>query len=158
MLGWSAFGGVIVCVLLIPCNTLVVMMNKKWQIRQMAFKDKRLKLTSEVLNGIKVVKLYGWEQAMMNEINELRKNEINLIRKEKLTQSIVDCANASSPFIVAAVTFALFTLTGGILTPQVAFVSIAIFIQLRASFFMIADLIGETVQVGISLSFSKQNF
>jgi hypothetical protein len=99
-----------------------------------------------------VVKLYAWEKAMMDKINGLRIQEIHLIRKAQLTRSIVDCANASSPFIVAAVSFALFTLTGGILTPQIAFVSISIFGQLRAPLFLIAELIGQTVQMIVSNS------
>lgn len=113
----------------------------------MLYKDERLKLTNEILNGIRVIKLYAWEKAMMEKIGELRSHEIYLIRKSQLTRSVIDVANASSPFIVAAVAFTLFTLNGGELTPQIAFVSISAFSQLRAPLFMIAELIGQSVQV-----------
>jgi hypothetical protein len=53
---------------------------------------------------------------------------------------------------VALVAFALFTLSSDahVLTPQIAFVSLSVFSQLRAPLFLIADLIGQTVQLIVS--------
>jgi hypothetical protein len=102
----------------------------------MKLKDERLKLTNEVLSGIRVVKLYAWENSMIQRITELRIREVHLIRKAQLTRSIVDVANASSPFIVSAISFAIYTLSSAdhILTPQIAFVSLSVFAQLRQVF------------------------
>ena len=39
----------------------------------MQYKDKRIKLMNEVLNGIKVLKMYAWEMSFeVSEILELR--------------------------------------------------------------------------------------
>lgn len=38
----------------------------------MKFKDERLKLMSEVLNGMKVLKLYAWEESMAKKVKHLR--------------------------------------------------------------------------------------
>lgn len=35
----------------------------------MKFKDERLKMMSEILNGIKVLKLYAWEKSMKKMVN-----------------------------------------------------------------------------------------
>jgi hypothetical protein len=53
---------------------------------------------------------------------------------------------------VAAISFALYTLTSEdhILTPQIAFVAISVFAQIRAPLFLIAELIGQTVQMIVS--------
>lgn len=40
--------------LLIPVNAVISMKQRKLQVDLMKFKDKRLKLMSEVLNGMKV--------------------------------------------------------------------------------------------------------
>lgn len=41
--------------LLIPVNAVISMKQRKLQVDLMKFKDKRLKLMSEVLNGMKVL-------------------------------------------------------------------------------------------------------
>ncbi|CAD5214570.1 unnamed protein product [Bursaphelenchus okinawaensis] len=150
--GAAAFGGVFIMLLIIPLNLAIMMKTKKWQIIQMKLKDERLKLTNEVLNGIKIVKLYAWEKPMMDQINELRKAEVNLIRKASLTRSIGDVLNVASPFLVALVAFTIFVLSSedNVLTAQVAFVSLTVFAQLRVPLFIIAELIGSTVQVVVS--------
>ncbi|TKR66774.1 hypothetical protein L596_023016 [Steinernema carpocapsae] len=59
--GAAAFSGVAIMLLVIPVNFTVSIVVKKWQVMQMRLKDERVKMTNEVLNGIKVVKLYAWE-------------------------------------------------------------------------------------------------
>ncbi|KAK6018040.1 hypothetical protein OSTOST_16425 [Ostertagia ostertagi] len=53
---------------------------------------------------------------------------------------------------VALTTFATYTLTAPdhVLTPQIAFVSLTLFNQLRGPLMMAADLISQTVQVVVS--------
>ena len=45
------------------------------------FTDKRARLTSEVLQGIRLIKLYGWESFYYQQISNFRKKEIETIRK-----------------------------------------------------------------------------
>lgn len=46
--------GLALMLLLIPVNAVISMKQRKLQVDLMKFKDKRLKLMSEVLNGMKV--------------------------------------------------------------------------------------------------------
>lgn len=48
-------------ILFIPINGYIAGLVKKIQTKQMALKDKRLKAINEMLNGMKVLKLYAWE-------------------------------------------------------------------------------------------------
>ncbi len=48
------------------------MLYRKYQLTQMLNKDKRIKLMSEILNGIKVLKLYGWERSFIDQILGIR--------------------------------------------------------------------------------------
>ena len=43
--------------------------------------DKRVRLTSEVLQGIRLIKLYAWEAFYTRQLGELRMREIKTIRK-----------------------------------------------------------------------------
>ncbi|KAI6217810.1 hypothetical protein M3Y99_01748700 [Aphelenchoides fujianensis] len=152
-LGWPALGGVLLLVLLVPANMIVAVKTKKFQTQQMKCKDERQKLTGELLlNGIRVVKLYAWEEAMMQRINEFRQKELQLIRKAQLIRTIVDILNVASPFLVAMVSFSWFTLSdpNNVLTSRIAFVSLTVFSQLRQPLFLMADLVGQFVQVVVS--------
>ena len=56
-LGPSVLAGIAVMLLMIPINFVISMYMRKMQAQQMAFKDERLKMMNEVLNGMKVLKV-----------------------------------------------------------------------------------------------------
>lgn len=66
----------------------------------MIIKDERTKMVNEVLNGIKVIKLYAWEPPMEKTISDLRDRELQLIRKADLLRTFSDMLNTASPFLV----------------------------------------------------------
>lgn len=39
-----------------------------FQVEQMKYKDERVKMMSEILNGMKVLKLYAWEESMQKAV------------------------------------------------------------------------------------------
>ncbi|KAJ1363017.1 hypothetical protein KIN20_022766 [Parelaphostrongylus tenuis] len=148
-LGYSAAPGIVIMIIFLPSNIITSIIVKKWQVEQMKLKDERTKMVNELLNGIKVVKLYAWEIPMEEHINEIRRKELILLKKINLTRSIIDCFNTSSPFLVALFSFGTFVLSSRTheLTPQIAFVSLTLFNQLRSPMAMIAMLIQLLVQV-----------
>jgi hypothetical protein len=70
-------------VLMIPMNSFVANKMKKYQKAQMVNKDKRVKLMDEVLNGIKVLKLYAWEPSFSYKLLNIREEEIKALKKVK---------------------------------------------------------------------------
>jgi ABC-type bacteriocin/lantibiotic exporter with double-glycine peptidase domain len=75
--------GLAVMVLMIPMNSFVASKMKKYQKAQMLNKDKRVKLMDEVLNGIKVLKLYAWERSFSYKLHRIREEEIRALKKVK---------------------------------------------------------------------------
>ena len=57
LVGPSVFAGLGVMILLIPINGVLANATKKLQIKQMKYKDKRVKMMNEILSGMKVIKL-----------------------------------------------------------------------------------------------------
>ena len=53
-MGPSIFAGFAVMILMIPVNAAIATWSRRLQVKQMAFKDSRIKLVNELLNGIKV--------------------------------------------------------------------------------------------------------
>ncbi|KAF1762571.1 hypothetical protein GCK72_010833 [Caenorhabditis remanei] len=152
-LGWAAGAGVIIMILFVPLNFLTSRFIKTSQQKQMKIKDERTKLSNEMLNGIKVVKLYAWEESFEEQINKLRAKEVKMFRNVCILSRIVDVANAASPFLVAIGSFTCYVLWSpdeNGLTPSVAFVALVIFNQLRQPMRMVANLINTLVQARVS--------
>ncbi|VDO27601.1 unnamed protein product [Onchocerca flexuosa] len=152
IIGVSAVCGLAVMILFLPLNAITSIIIKKWQTKQMNLKDERMKICNEILNGIKVVKLYAWEPAMEEIVEQIRHEELYLIRKIGLVRAFVDSFNVSSPFLVAMLTFTTYTLSSSahILTPQIAFVSLTLFNQLRSPMMMLAFLMKQAVEAAVA--------
>ncbi|EYC37193.1 hypothetical protein Y032_0816g2504 [Ancylostoma ceylanicum] len=93
-------------------------------------------------------------------IDQIRQKELLLIRKAYLVRNVIDSLNTASAFMVALFSFAAYMLSSSSheLTPQVAFVSLTLFMQLRAPMVIIAMLIGQMVQAVVSNKRLKQYF
>lgn len=139
-------------VIFIPMSFLASFLTRSYITRQMKLKDQRTKLINEILNGIKVIKLYSWEVPMMEEIEKIRKQELRCNVISNLIRSVLDVYNFSTPFLVALFSFMTYTLINSesALTPQVAFVSLTLFNQLRSPMTMLGLLINMCVQALVS--------
>jgi ABC-type bacteriocin/lantibiotic exporter with double-glycine peptidase domain len=67
-LGMATLAGMIFMIILLPLNGYVTTRMKTIQTLLMKEKDKRVKLMSEILNGIKVLKLYAWENSFSHRV------------------------------------------------------------------------------------------
>uniref|UniRef100_A0A0K8S5R1 ABC transmembrane type-1 domain-containing protein n=1 Tax=Lygus hesperus TaxID=30085 RepID=A0A0K8S5R1_LYGHE len=77
ILGPSVLAGLAVMIIIIPVNGFIANKMKTLQIKQMKNKDERIKIMSEILSGIKVLKLYAWEPSFNNKSSksEIRKSK-----------------------------------------------------------------------------------
>lgn len=54
LIGPAVLAGLAVMILIIPVNVWLVRKNRTLRIRQMKYKDERIKVINEVLSGVKV--------------------------------------------------------------------------------------------------------
>lgn len=71
----------------------------------MSQKDSRIKLVNEVLNGMKVIKLYAWENPFMKLIMGIRETELRILRKYAFLNASFSFIWTSAPFVVSPVCF-----------------------------------------------------
>ena len=69
-------------------------------MKQMKAKDGRVKLLTDILNGIKVLKLYAWENAFMSKVNKIRECEIKFIKKTMYLQAVTGFFWICGPYMV----------------------------------------------------------
>lgn len=70
------------------------------QVEQMQHKDSRIKLMNEILNGIKVLKLYAWENSFKEKVLAIRQKELNVLKKAAYLGALSTMAWTSAPFLV----------------------------------------------------------
>ncbi|XP_069563543.1 ATP-binding cassette sub-family C member 3 isoform X1 [Brachyistius frenatus] len=152
-LGPSVLAGVAVMVMLIPFNAVIAMKTRTYQVEQMQYKDSRIKLMNEILNGIKVLKLYAWENSFKEKVLAIRQKELNVLRKTAYLGALSTMAWTSAPFLVALTTFAVYVTVdeNNVLDAEKAFVSLSLFNILRFPLNMLPQVISSIVQASVSL-------
>ena len=66
---------------MIPLNAVIARTQKRLQKTQMKYKDERSRLINEILNNIKSLKLYGWEQPYLKQLNYVRNEKLKNLKK-----------------------------------------------------------------------------
>ena len=54
--------------ILLPLNAIIWTIMEKFQSKQMIMKDERVRVITEILSGVKVLKLFSWEDSFINKI------------------------------------------------------------------------------------------
>uniref|UniRef100_A0A5F8H6W1 Multidrug resistance-associated protein 1 n=1 Tax=Monodelphis domestica TaxID=13616 RepID=A0A5F8H6W1_MONDO len=152
-LGPSVFAGVAVMILMVPLNAVMAMKTKTYQVAHMKSKDNRIKLMNEILNGIKVLKLYAWELAFKEKVLEIRQEELKVLKKSAYLAAVGTFTWVCTPFLVALSTFAVYVTVdkNNVLDAQKAFVSLALFNILRFPLNILPMVISSIVQASVSL-------
>uniref|UniRef100_A0A3P8P716 ATP-binding cassette, sub-family C (CFTR/MRP), member 2 n=1 Tax=Astatotilapia calliptera TaxID=8154 RepID=A0A3P8P716_ASTCA len=151
-LGPSVLAGLGVMVLIIPTNAVLATKARKLQIENMNFKDKRMKIMNEILNGIKILKLYAWEPSFQKQVEDIRGEELKVMKKSAYLHSFSILTSCCIPALVSLATFAIFVSVSNdnVLTAERAFTSISLFNILRAPLAMLPMLIASIVQTAVS--------
>lgn len=97
----ASVSGMVFMFVLIPFNLWISKLIRKFQIKVMRKKDRRTKLMNEILNGIKVLKLYAWENSFRDKIRSLRDVECDELYRIAYLTGFMAFAFSAAPFIVS---------------------------------------------------------
>lgn len=155
-MGPSIFAGFVVMVLLIPLNAIIAILARQLQVTQMMQKDSRIKLMNEVLNGIRVIKLYAWEIPFKKLIMDIRQGELSTLRKSAYLNAGFSFTWTCAPFLVSLATFATYALINRDnpderLTADKVFVALSLFNIIRFPLSLLPMLITFVVQASVSV-------
>ncbi|XP_055943743.1 multidrug resistance-associated protein 1-like [Argiope bruennichi] len=159
-IGVSTLAGVVVIGVLFPFSYYVSRIGWKYNDKQMEVKDFRLKLMNEILNGIKILKLYAWEIPFAGRVSKARNDEIKWIRYSFFTFLVTSFVYRCAPFMISIATFATFLLKdhNNVLSPTKAFVTLTLMEQLRYALFELPDAVADLIQFNISLKRLRKFF
>uniref|UniRef100_A0A8C4WSK5 ATP binding cassette subfamily C member 10 n=1 Tax=Gopherus evgoodei TaxID=1825980 RepID=A0A8C4WSK5_9SAUR len=124
--GVAFLGGLGLALLLVPVNKVIanrIMENNKEMLKH---KDTRVKLMTEFLCGMRVIKFYTWERHFGARINACRAKELQKLRAIKYLDAVCVYLWAALPVVVSIVIFITYVLLGHQLTATKVFTALAL--------------------------------
>ncbi|KAF9305068.1 Canalicular multispecific organic anion transporter 2, partial [Podila horticola] len=155
-LGWSICAGLVVFAILTPIQAKMGVFLNRYANNRLEFMDSRIRLLTEILSNIKIVKLYGWEDAFRKKVEAIRTKELGALKSLATIRSILTIVYTSVTLVMALATFSIFAVMGGPgmtrgkITAEVIFVSITLFGILSKPLGMITHLFSQTIGIMVA--------
>nr|GMD06436.1 ABC transporter C family member 12-like isoform X1 [Ipomoea batatas] len=157
-LGVASLLGALVLVLMLPIQTYIISNMRKLSKEGLLRTDKRVGLTNEILAAMDAVKCYAWEKSFQSKIQSMRNDELSWFRKAQVLSACNNFVLNSIPVLVTVISFGMFTLLGGDLTPARAFTSLSLFAVLRFPLNMLPNIITQAVNANVSVQRLEELF
>ena len=149
--GMAGLLGFLVLTILLPINYVLAAKMGKYQKEGLQISDERLKNSNEMLQGIKLLKLYAWEGWFCDLIEGIRKREMNVKVKTALLNALISFLTTCTTTIVALVTFVSYVkIFGNELTASKTFTSLALINLMKVPLFVFPMLVRIIVNARVS--------
>ncbi|KAJ2682221.1 hypothetical protein IWW39_006082, partial [Coemansia spiralis] len=153
LLGVSALVGLAMIVLYMPLSKALLVYVAKVEEKLASLSDERVTVITELVQGIKAVKLFGWESQFLEMVDERRERQLKFVWKNMVSWVVVAAASSLVPMLALVAIFATYVIGfGNKLTAEVAFTSISVFQIVRDAFIHIPQfsnwIVGGYVALG----------
>ncbi|KAI1311964.1 hypothetical protein EDD11_003220 [Mortierella claussenii] len=155
-IGWSVFVGFASIIAMLPVQGFIAKFFTAAKSGKLKAMDERVRLMNEVLSGIKIIKLYGWEDSFMDRVRLFRNRELSMLKRIGVVFSFMSIMFQSLPLVVSLVAFSVYASVGGPnftpgdISPQKIFVSISLFGLLNRPIGMLSHIIALTISVTVA--------
>ena len=144
-------------VLLVPINMFISNKFSAIQKKIMSTTDKRIHSTNEVLQNIRIIKFFAWEERFGHNVNDARAAELRQLRRRYLLWSFAATSWYGSPILITLLSFLSYTvIEGKDLNAPIAFTSLSLFNVLRVPLDQLADMITNVLQAKVSVDRVEQ--
>jgi len=131
LIGTPALVGIAIMGLIMLLNLALGKVAHSIEQRNLKAADRRLTLLGAVLDGIRAVKLFGWEEKYNERITETRNEECVHIRNYRLAHVSSIASGRASPVLAAMVTLVFYAVSEDELDIADAYAAVSIFQALR---------------------------
>ncbi|KAG0036336.1 hypothetical protein BGZ82_004362 [Podila clonocystis] len=153
LLGWSSCTGVAVFAIIAPIQAKMGAFLNDFSNTRLEYMDERIRLLTEILANIKIVKLYGWEDAFRSKVEAIRAKELVELKWLATIRSVLTIVFSSVTLLMTLATFSVYATVGGPnMTPgrinsEVVFDSITLFGVMGRPLGMITHMFSRTIGV-----------
>ncbi|KAF8932135.1 Canalicular multispecific organic anion transporter 2 [Haplosporangium gracile] len=161
-LGWSAWVALLTMMSMTPMQVWRVKIFNRLQQELSERVDERIRVMTEILAAIKIVKLYAWESPFLKRILNVRNRELGAKRRMGALSTAMSIIVSSSTLVISLITLSVYATWGGpgftpgALTPQVVFVSMTLFGMLKNPISTLTEATSATVKLVVSASRIQQ--
>ena len=152
ILGFSSLAGIVLMVLILPLNLIIAKQFSKAQNNILKGTDARIHSTNEVLQNIRIIKYFAWEQRFEDIVNEKRKSEVKYLRKRYILWTLAATLWYGTPILITFTSFFIYTVVEKKdLVPSVAFPALSMFALLRVPLDQLADMVAHVQESKVSI-------
>ena len=152
ILGLSSLAGIIMMVLALPANMYIAKQFTVTQRKVMAATDVRIHTTNEILQNIRIIKYFAWEERFGQIVGENRQTELSALRNKYILWTAAAGVWFGVPVLITFFSFLLYTLVEKKpLIPSVAFTALSLFGLLRFPLDQLADMVAHVQESKVSI-------
>ncbi|CAJ0887453.1 10050_t:CDS:10, partial [Entrophospora sp. SA101] len=151
-LGPSALAGFGLLIVMGPLQGYIMKSLTTLRAKAAKVTDERVKLTQEVLQGIRVIKYYAWEDSFLDALNKLRIKEMRYIRLLLTVRAGIMSVSLVIPVFASMLAFITYSLAGGVLNAPIIFSSLALFNVIRMPLMFIPIIMASIADALVALS------
>jgi ABC-type multidrug transport system fused ATPase/permease subunit len=152
VMGLSAIPGLVVMVFLLPVNYFLAKGFNITSKNIMKATDKRINVTNEVLQNIRIIKYFAWEERFGRSIDEKREVELKALRSRFTLWACAVAIWNSVPVLITFFSFLVYTLIEKKpLYPSIAFTAISLFMLLRVPLDQLGDMFAHVQEAKVSI-------
>jgi ABC-type multidrug transport system fused ATPase/permease subunit len=118
--------------------------------------DQRVSLTQEILQSVRFVKFFGWEEAFLGRLAEYRDKEIYSIQILLAIRNAINAVSMALPIFASMLSFISYSLTNPNLPPAEIFSSLALFNGLRIPLNLLPLVLGQSIDAWSSMKRIQQ--
>ncbi|XP_056145091.1 ATP-binding cassette sub-family C member 4-like [Lampris incognitus] len=131
LIGPSCLAGMAVLVFLIPVQTMFGRFFSTLRGQTAALSDERIRTMNEVVSGIRIIKMYGWERPFSALVDEIRRKEISKIMKSSYLRGLNMASFFVASKVIIFITFCVYVLTGNRMSASKVFVAVSLYGAVR---------------------------
>ena len=150
-LGSAAFAGVALLLLAIPAQGVAMARSGGVMKKMLAAGDKRVKAISEVLSGMQVIKLFGYEPAFEQRVEGLRREELGWLWQFNSIMGVILFLVNFNPILLAIGCFGAYAIITGALDADNAFFALSLIQLLYFPILMLPRSASVIIQVNVSM-------
>lgn len=126
MIGIAFAVGYGLLLLFVPLQYYLSIRFSSLRMKIASITDARVSLVSQVVSGIRVIKMNGWELQFVDRISDLRKKEVNQIQKANRLKALNEAIFFACSITICIVIYVVHVALGGTLNPKIVFTTMTL--------------------------------